>query len=278
MKCLVLGSAGQIGSALCEYLKAEGHQVIEFDIVNHWSQDLRGSGELYKRLQECDFVFFLAFDVGGSLYLKKYQHTFDFVHNNVRLMAHTFEALQSYKKPFIFASSQMSNMTFSSYGTLKSLGEFYTNTLGGIVVKFWNIYGAETDPNKTHVITDFVKSALTKGEIRMRTDGEEERQFLYARDCSEALLLLANSYNIVPRDKPLHISSFKWLKIIDIAGIISKLCGNVPVIPGEDKDTVQQGLRNEPDPFILTRGWQPSTDIHQGIAEIVNYYKTNGSN
>ena len=34
MKHLVLGSSGQIGSALCEYYKNKGHTVDEFDIVN----------------------------------------------------------------------------------------------------------------------------------------------------------------------------------------------------------------------------------------------------
>ena len=40
-------------------------------------------------LMECmikDFVFFLAFDVGGSRYLKKYQHTYRFLHNNTKMM------------------------------------------------------------------------------------------------------------------------------------------------------------------------------------------------
>lgn len=34
MKYLVLGSAGQIGSALSGYLGNQGHEVLEFDIVN----------------------------------------------------------------------------------------------------------------------------------------------------------------------------------------------------------------------------------------------------
>ena len=272
MKCLVLGSSGQIGAALATYLKSQGHQVRHFDIARTAAEDLRIAGRIDNYMQEADFVFFLAFDVGGSAYLKQYQHTFQFIDNNTRLMQVTFDALRRYNKPFIFASSQMSNMSFSSYGILKALGEYYTQTLGGLVVKFWNVYGVEHDPAKTHVITDFVKRALTDKEIRMRTDGEEERQFLYAKDCSEALLTLAEQYKNIPRDKELHITTFKWIKIIDIANIISKLCGNVPVIPGTNKDTVQQGKRNEPDEYILSL-WKPTTDISEGIAEIIKYYQ-----
>lgn len=272
MRCLVLGSSGQIGNALSRYLESKGHLVTRFDIVEHSFLDLRIRGILDSYLATSDFVFFLAFDVGGSSYLKTYQHTFQFLDNNTKLMTYTFESLQKYKTPFIFASSQMSNMTFSSYGVLKSLGEYYTKTLGGVVVKFWNVYGIEHDPAKTHVITDFVEMAINKKEIRMKTDGEEERQFLYAPDCSEALELISKKYSHIPRNKELHITNFKWIKIIDIAKEISKLCGNISVIPGTDKDTVQQGKRNEPDPFILSM-WKPKTDINVGIKEIINYYQ-----
>lgn len=275
MKCLVLGSSGQIGSALATHLKSQGHQVRHFDIARTAIEDLRVPGRIDNYMQEADFIFFLAFDVGGSTYLKTYQHTYQFIDNNVRLMRETFDALKRYNKPFIFASSQMSNMSFSSYGILKALGEFYTKTLGGLVVKFWNVYGVEHDPNKTHVITDFVQMALSKSKtIKMRTDGEEERQFLYAQDCSEALLTLADAYKIVPRDQPLHITTFKWIKIIDIAQVIATLVGDVTIVPGTDKDTVQQGQRNEPDPYILSL-WRPHTDITTGISEIIKYYKGN---
>lgn len=275
MKTLVLGSSGQIGAALATHLKSQGHQVRHFDIARTSLEDLRVPGRIDNYMQEADFVFFLAFDVGGSAYLKTYQNTYQFLDNNVRLMQVTFDALKRYNKPFIFASSQMSNMTFSSYGVLKSIGEFYTKTLGGLVVKFWNVYGIEHDPNKTHVITDFVQMALGKDKtIRMRTDGEEERQFLYAPDCSEALLTLAEQYKIIPRNQELHITTFKWIKIIDIAQVIATLVGDVTIVPGTDKDTVQQGQRNEPDPYILSL-WRPHTDITTGISEIIKYYKGN---
>ena len=121
MKYLVLGSEGQIGAELCDYLRTQQHEVIEFDIVNEDVQDLRiyENATLDKCVKECDFVFFLAFDVGGSRYLKKYQHTYEFLHNNVMLMANTFDTIKKYGKPFIFASSQMSNMSYSPYGVAK---------------------------------------------------------------------------------------------------------------------------------------------------------------
>ena len=74
-------------------------------------------------------MYFLAFDVGGSHYLKKYQHTFQFIDNNTRLIANAFGLIEKYNKPFVFASSQMSNMSYSPYGVLKRVGELYTKSL-----------------------------------------------------------------------------------------------------------------------------------------------------
>ena len=129
-KVLVLGSSGQVGAYLSEYLSKNGYEVLEFDIANDSSQDMTviPNGELEAKIYMADFVYFLAFDVGGSHYLKKYQHTFKFIDNNTRLMANAFGLLEKYNKPFIFASSQMSNMSYSPYGVMKRVGESVSYT------------------------------------------------------------------------------------------------------------------------------------------------------
>lgn len=267
MKYLVLGSSGQIGAELCKFLKKEGHEVLTFDIEDDSIQDLRIKGMVDSLVSQSDFVMFLAFDVGGSRYLKKYQHTYEFIDNNARLMVNTFDALKSYRKPFIFASSQMSNMSYSPYGIAKALGESYTRSLGGITVKFWNVYGPEHDLEKSHVITDFILKAKDYGNITMMTDGTEERQFLHAEDCSNALMILSQKYNEIDRDKELHITNFKWESILEVGLIISE---EIPcrITPGKDTDTVQLNKRNEPDPYILNF-WEPKISLKEGIKRII---------
>ena len=75
-KILILGSSGQIGFHLKEYLSEKKYKVFNFDIVDGKSNDLRKKNnlKLIKLLKKTDYVFFLAFDVGGSRYLKKYQN------------------------------------------------------------------------------------------------------------------------------------------------------------------------------------------------------------
>lgn len=274
MKITVLGSSGQIGAYLTDYLRQKGHYVYEFDVVNDSQEDMTiiPNPLLEERIADSDFVFFLAFDVGGSRYLKKYQHTFQFINNNCRLMANTFTLLQKYNKRFVFASSQMSNMSYSPYGVLKNVGELYTKSLNGLIVKFWNVYGIENDHEKAHVITDFIRKGFETGVIDMMTDGEEERDFLYAEDCCEALETIMENYTDFTHEDNLHITSFKYTKIKDIASIISgqfNLIGKYDVVvkPSSEKDSVQLDKRNQADTFIM-KWWIPKTSIEQGIAKI----------
>jgi len=270
MNHLVLGSEGQIGRHLVNYLKKVNEEFIEFDIRRTPTEDLRiyDNELLIKKIKECDIVHFLAFDVGGSEYMKKYQDSYDFIASNIKIMNTVFDALKHYNKPFIFASSQMSNMLHSTYGVLKSVGECYTRALNGAIVKFWNVYGYERDPEKTHVITDFIEMAKNEGKITMKTDGQEERQFLYGDDCAECLFILSKMHNEIDRSKALHITSFEWTKIIDVATIISAEFNNCPILPSTKRDDLQRNIKNEPDDYILNF-WKPKTKLKQGIKNVI---------
>ena len=278
MNIAVLGSSGQIGAYLTDYLREKGHSVREFDIVNGHHEDMTHIPNPFLRnvIMDSDFIFFLAFDVGGSHYLKKYQHTFKFINNNTRMMANVFGHLKDYKKPFVFASSQMSNMSYSPYGVMKRVGELYTKSLNGLIVKFWNVYGIEKDMEKAHVITDFIHKGFESGVINMMTDGTEAREFLYAEDCCEALEKIMEEYSNLSSDDELHITTGVYTSILEIAQEIRKLFNDigkeVEVIPSEKKDEVQKDARNEPDSFIR-KIWQPKTSVKDGLKKVFEVMK-----
>ena len=277
-KILVLGSGGQVGAYLTEYLRCADVEVMEFDITNGPDQDMTviPNGELEAKIYMADFVYFLAFDVGGSHYLKKYQHTFNFIDNNTRLMANAFGLIEKYKKPFVFASSQMSNMSYSPYGVLKRVGELYTKSLGGLIVKFWNVYGIEKDMDKAHVITDFIRKGFESGDIDMMTDGTEAREFLYAEDCCEALETVMEQYDNLTCDDELHITTGVYTTVLEIAEEIKSLFAGIgktiTVTPAQSKDEVQKDARNVPDPYIK-EFWQPTTSVKEGLKKVFEEMK-----
>ena len=279
-KILILGSDGQIGSHLVDFFKdKKKYKILKFDLVSGKSFDLRNfnNKKLEKNIKESDFVFFLAFDVGGSRYLKKYQKTFQFIINNLLIMGNVFRLLSKHKKKFIFASSQMSNMDFSPYGTLKRLGEDLSKSLNCLYVKFWNVYGIEKEIEKSHVITDFVRMAINKKKINMLTNGNESREFLYADDCSRGLFKIMVNFNFfVKKKKELHLTTAKKIKIIQIAKIIKKILLKknikIKIRPSNKKDNLQNNVNNLSNNYFL-KYWKPEIKIDQGIKKIIEYYQ-----
>ena len=277
---LILGSEGQIGGHLVEFFKnKKNFNIIKFDIILKKTFDLRNFDNkfLEKSIKQSDFIFFLAFDVGGSRYLKKYQKKYDFLINNLLIMTNVFKLLHKYKKKFVFASSQMSNMDFSPYGTLKRLGENVTKSLNGTYVKFWNVYGIEKELEKSHVITDFILMALNKKKITMLTSGKESREFLYADDCSLGLFKIMKNFNFFSKNgNELHLTTGKKIKILDIAKIIQKILLKenikVKIQPSDKKDELQNNISNKSNNFLI-KYWKPETNIEQGIKKIIKYYQ-----
>ena len=132
--------------------------------------------------------------------------------------------------------------------------------------------------DKSHVITDFIKKGFETGTIDMITDGTEEREFLYAEDCCEALDTVMDRYSEFTSDNELHITSGVSTSILEIARTIQLFFGGeekeVEIIPAASKDEVQKDARNIPDPYIR-KWWQPKTSITHGIGKVFTEMKKN---
>lgn len=265
MKLLVLGARGVIGSAASAFFKERGDTVIDWDIEISPDHDLRvpGALELTLQTEKPDFALFFAFDVGGSKYPIE---SADYISNNMRIIQNTLEALAKYKVPFVHTTSQMSNMDHNPYGPLKRVAEFYTQYLGGVNVKVWNVYGPEDVGPKSHAIADFIHQAKTTKRIQMLTDGCEFRQFLHARDFARAVSIVIERYAEFS-GSTLDISSFHWTSIKDVAMTVAKLYGpDVEVVPGHGASVFQTKV-NAPREDILKTGWTPTISLEEGIKE-----------
>jgi nucleoside-diphosphate-sugar epimerase len=137
-------------------------------------------------------------------------------------MNNTFHVLSICQKPFIFISSQMANVTDTTYGLLKKLGEQYSKALGGVFVRLWNVYGDDVYSKKSHVITDFIYQEKVFNHIRIKSNGQEERQFLYITDCVNCLFILSQKYNQINRKEILDVTSFAFTRIINLANILKE--------------------------------------------------------
>ena len=269
---LILGSSGFIGKNLCKYLKSHGHDVLEFDIKNNRNQDLRitENKKLIESIDCCDFIFFLAFDVGGAKYLSKTDKNFDFISNNLKIINNTFEIINSSKKEFVFISSYQVYKSNHSYSVTKKIGEHFTHSLKGLIVRLYNVYGDEDIGLRSHVIPDLIYQAISSKKISLRTNGKEKRQFLHIEDCCKGLYsIFLNYHSILKSSYIIDLTSFEWISIRSIAKNISKKLKCELEFSDKQADFLKQP---EPNKLILNY-WNPQIKINMGIDTIINRYK-----
>lgn len=261
MNNLVLGSEGFVGRAFCGYLENRGEQVVRFDIKRGAGEDAR---EAVLPLDGVDRVYFLAWEVGGAKYLYREDAQFAQLDWNLKLLLNVMPQLKERRIPFLFVSSQLAEEYDTVYGVTKRLGEVWTHILQGTRVRLWNVYGAyEDSTERSHVVADFVWQALTQGEIRMLTTGEERRQMVYIDDVCSAF----HGALEARLDGVYDVTSFEWVRVREIADIVAGLTG-ASVVPG---------TRVGSTPITPMRGkipgWIPKVPIHEGLARTVELFR-----
>ena len=255
---LVLGSDGFVGIGLCHYLESIGEEVLHYDLKRSSLEDARTEK---LPLTNVDAVYFLAWDVGGAKYLYRDEIQFRQLDWNLRLLLNVMPQLRESQIPFVFISSQLAEVQDSVYGVTKRLGEVWTHLLStGVRVRLWNVYGhLEAETERSHVVSDFVWQAVMNKEIKMMTTGEEYRQFIHVSDASAAFhLALTNQLKGI-----YDVTSFEWIKLIDLANIIAKHAG-AKVTPGAKVGST---------PLTPIQGkipsWNPKIGLDEGIGKMV---------
>ena len=254
MNELVLGGEGLIGSELRRTLNARGHKVVSLDLKS--GCDLRQPLDL-QPFEQCDRVWFLAWDTGGAKFLEAEDRQHEQYRNNCELSLRIFDALAKTRRPFMFTTSQLAGLP-NAYGTTKLMAWHWAAHLGGKVARLWNVYGWEHPDARSHVITDLVLSGL-RGQVRCMTNGEEKRLFLYKSDCVAALLALFDSSL-----ETAEIAGPGWLKIREVAAEIARQL-NVDVELGQ-----AWGSEVPIDPTELLPDWQPQVSLAEGIARVIS--------
>lgn len=258
-KNLVLGGSGLIGTALCRHLESIGEEVINIDLRNGPEWDLRTMDlEPYSHV---DYVWFLAWDVGGAKFLTAEKNLLNILHNNTILCERVFSFLEKTEIPFMFATTQLADAN-NTYGITKILGQEWTKLLGGKMARFWNVYGWEIPNERSHVIPDLVVQAMENKHIKLMTDGEEERQFLHIDDCAWNLVKL-REIDVQDAD----MTTGKWYKIKELAAIIADRL-DATWEPGD-----KVGYQNKMPANNIPVEFKFDYDLDSGLEEVIGHGK-----
>ena len=143
-----------------------------------------------------------------------------------------------------------------------------------------NLYGPgdSYNPERSHVaaalIRKFVEAAMEdRPTVEVWGTGRPVREFLYVKDCAEAILLAAEKYNDLT---PMNIAPGVGISIRELAEIIRELAG----FRGEIEWNTNKADGQMVKILDATRmkhhlSWYPTTGLREGLAATIEWYRAN---
>lgn len=207
MRILVTGSGGFVGKSTCEYLKAIGHDVIEFDLMNG-RQDIRDfkSFEAFVAAMIPDRILHLAAIARFADADKDPRMAFEI---NAMGTMHVSRIASAMHIPIVYASTGSVYMPISQippiteefpatgnsvYGVTKRVGEIYVAESGApyIILRYAHLYGKE---KRMHGLIGGFVERIQRGLTPTLYGGKQSNDFTYIKDIVRAnyLALVATS-------------------------------------------------------------------------------------
>lgn len=141
------------------------------------------------------------------------------------------------------------------------------------VIRIFNTYGPNMDPNDGRVVSNFICQALSGQDITIYGDGSQTRSFCYVDDLIEVMIRMMNS----PKGftGPINTGNPKEFTIKELAEmVVNKIVGTSKVVykdlPSDDP------TQRRPDITLAKEklGWSPKVEISQGLDKTIAYFKT----
>jgi nucleoside-diphosphate-sugar epimerase len=298
---LITGVAGFIGSNLADRLLQEGYSVVGIDDLSYGiigqvpkgvqfhKVDIRDAS-IYPVFQNVDYVFhFAAKNCISDCQLDPVE-TADI---NVRGTTNVFEAARRAKvKKVIYAesSAMYEGSTIlptpetdvhpeSFYAVSKYASMYFANAyrkffgLKTTALRYFNVYGPRQDYRRTipPVFSAFIINLLKGKAPTIYGTGEKRRDFVYVDDINDFHILCMEDERT--SGKVFNLGSGKNYSINEIYFMIARLLGS-PLKPIYKENLGGEAFANLADISAAKEaGWNPKTDIEQGLQISVEYIK-----
>ena len=308
MRVMITGGAGFIGSHLCDYFLAHGHDVIAMDSL------LTGSTDNIAHLAGHDRFRFIKHDVTNFIYidgpLDAILHfaspasPIDYLELPIQtlkvgslgthkalglalakgarfLLASTSEV---YGDPLIHPQpeSYWGNVNpvgpRGVYDEAKRFAEAITmayNRFHGLetrIVRIFNTYGPRMRLADGRVVPNFLQQALRHEPLTVYGDGQQTRSFQYVSDLVDGLYKLLLSDEV----EPVNIGNPREFTIRAFAELVNRITENpAGILVKPDLRITDDPQTRQPD---ITRAstllnWEPEVELEEGIQRTVPYFR-----
>ena len=141
------------------------------------------------------------------------------------------------------------------------------------IIRIFNTYGPNMDPNDGRVVSNFIMQALKGNEITIYGDGTQTRSFQYIDDLIEGMVRMMAT----PDDftGPVNIGNPHEFTMLELAEKVLELTGSKSKIvfrplPGDDPK------QRRPDITLAKEklgGWEPGIQLEEGLLKTIEYFK-----
>ncbi|HEC1770851.1 TPA: SDR family oxidoreductase [Campylobacter lari] len=142
------------------------------------------------------------------------------------------------------------------------------------VIRIFNTYGPNMDPNDGRVVSNFICQALSGKDITIYGDGSQTRSFCYVDDLIDIIIKVMNS----PKDfqGPINTGNPGEFMIKDLAQKVIKKTGSKSQIIYKDLP-LDDPTQRRPD-ITLAKSkfdWKPKINLDEGLDKTIEYFKKN---
>lgn len=300
----ITGGNGFLGSFVQESLKKRNAS--DLFIPNQADYDLTSREAVLRMLEDAkpEVIIHLAANVGGIG--ANMQRPAEFFYDNlmmgVQLMHEAWKAgvekfvaigtICAYPKftPIPFKESDLwigyPEETNAPYGLAKKMllvqSQAYRQQYGfnSIFLLPVNLYGPRDNfsPKSSHVIPALIMKfyeAKAKGdkEVEVWGDGTPTREFVYAADAAEGIVLATEQYN---ESEPINIGSGMEISIRDLAVLIADLIGyKGEIVFDTSKPNGQPRRALDVSRAEALFGYKAKMNFHEGLKRTIAYYMEN---
>lgn len=310
MRILITGGAGFIGSHLCDYLLAGGHEVIAMDNLSTGSTDnmahLIGRERfLFVKHNVTDYIY-VEGALDAVLHLASLPSPVDYLNFPIQTLKvgalGTHKALGLAKEKgarFLLAS------TSEVYGDplVHPQGEDYWGNVNPVgprgvydeskrfaealamayhryhsvetrIARIFNTYGPRMRLDDGRVVPNFVRQALAGEPLTVYDDGTRTRSFCYVADLVEGMVRLLMSAEVYP----VNLGNPREMTILEFAHRVLQVTGSsseIVFVHPRDERTKDDPMVRQPDIAKARQvlGWEPMVSLEEGLTKTVDWFR-----
>jgi len=310
MRILVTGGAGFLGSHICDYLLAEGNEVIAMDNL------ITGSTDNIEHLAGHDRFHFIKHDVTNYIYIKgtvdavlhfaSPASPIDYLELPIQTLkvgalgTHKVLGLAKAKGArFLLASTSevygdplIHPQTEDYWGNVNPIGPrgvydeakrfaeamtmayHRTHNVDTRIVRIFNTFGPRMRLNDGRVVPNFIAQALRGEPLTVYGDGSQTRSFCYVSDLIDGVCRLLLS----DETEPVNVGNPRETTILDFAHEIVHLTGStsdITLVQPEDVRVKDDPKVRQPDieKAKTELSWQPEVGLEEGLGKTIEWFR-----